>query len=759
MLRFDRYLLARSRALDLSSGNLVELERTSAAPRTCAALFASRGGRTLIDVEPATDGRIEIWEQWTAPRAPRALDEALICFRELVESARLGAPRAFDLAASRTGDREYLRRALAREARVRGWIPIGAELLAAFTRRHRRWPAWLADRSLVVFADMPGLSGDAALALLRLARRDARPHILVRALTDIARRWPLLNVQSPPPTVHEESTKFGKEPPERVSRPGPEAEARARWALLLDTTNGKETMEKTLDLAEVLVAREQAFEAGALVGRLPPVSGPAAERRAEVDRRLLEGTRARASEWEMLDDYVGVLRICQEIEDEQTALARVGAYLRDRLQASTVAFIAREPGGPQVLARVGCDAARLDLAARSIETGIAIPVARDEGPVEAAWPVRHAADVIGALWCRWSAGMPVAQPQAATLLGVAAAAAAPSLRLAIARREAALPAANPVPELIGESAAMVSVREAILRAAASPFPVVIEGESGSGKELAARAIHAHGVRRDKRFRAINCAALVDDLVEAELFGHTRGAFTGASTDRAGLFEDAHGGTLFLDEIAELGSRVQAKLLRTLQEGEVRRLGESAVRRVDVRIVAATNRPLAREVEEGRFRKDLWYRLDVIRVAMPPLRARVDDLPLLTAHVWRTLAERTGSKAMLSPAAVSALALYDWPGNVRELQNVLASLLVSAPRSGLVGASALPAHVARAAAMEQSLTLEDARRQFERRYVRAALARAGGKMVAAARELGLTRQGLTKLMGRLGIDHGIPDNGP
>ncbi len=759
MLRFDRYLLARSRALDLLSGNLVELERTTTStPRTCVTLFTSRNGRTLIDMEPDSDGRIEVWEQWTAQRAPRVLDDSLACFRELVEGARLGAPRAFDLAAARSGDREYLRRVLAREARIRGWVPIGAELLAVFTRRRSRWPAWLDDRSLVVFADMPGLSGDAVLALLRLARRDARPHILVRALTENARRWPFLGVTPPAPTVHEDPAPFGEEQTADDTRPGPQAEARARWALLLDRAADAERTEKTLDLAEVLVKREQPFEAGALLERLPPADGPAAERRARVDRMLIEGAAPKVREWEMLDDYVGVLKICQEIEDEQATLSRVGAYLRERLQASTVAFIAREANGPRVLMRVGCDAARLDLAVRSIETGVAVPVARDEGPVETAWPMRYAADVIGALWCRWSAGMPVAASQAATLLGVAAVAAAPSLRLAIARREAALPAANQVPELVGESAAMVAVREAILRAAASPFPVVIEGESGSGKELAARAIHAHGVRRDKRFRAINCAALVDDLVEAELFGHTRGAFTGASNDRAGLFEDAHGGTLFLDEVAELGAKVQAKLLRTLQEGEVRRLGESSVRRVDVRIVAATNRPLAREVEEGRFRRDLWYRLDVIRVAMPPLRTRVEDLPLLTAHVWRTLAARISSKAMLSPAAVSALALYDWPGNVRELQNVLASLLVSAPRSGLVGASALPAHVARVAAMEQALTLEDARRQFEQRYVRAALARAGGKMVTAARELGLTRQGLTKLMGRLGIEHGIPDNG-
>jgi transcriptional regulator with PAS, ATPase and Fis domain len=304
---------------------------------------------------------------------------------------------------------------------------------------------------------------------------------------------------------------------------------------------------------------------------------------------------------------------------------------------------------------------------------------------------------------------------------------------------------------LGESAAMRRVVELAEKVAASPqTTVLIEGESGSGKELAAKAIHARSSRRDRRFSAINCAALVDDLVEAEFFGHARGAFTGANTERAGVFEDCGGGTLFMDEIAELSPRVQAKLLRVLQEGEVRRIGETIVRKVDVRIVAATNRPLAAEVAAGGFRADLWYRLDVIRITLPPLRDRIEDVPPLATHVWRTLAARTGSRAALSPAAIKALSGYDWPGNVRELQNVLASMLVSAPRAGLVGPSALPAHVARVAARERGASLADARRQFEERYVRAALARAGGRTTRAARELGLSRQGLTKLMSRLGI---------
>jgi two-component system, NtrC family, response regulator AtoC len=344
----------------------------------------------------------------------------------------------------------------------------------------------------------------------------------------------------------------------------------------------------------------------------------------------------------------------------------------------------------------------------------------------------------------------VAMQQASTLLGIAAAAAAPSVRLAIARAQPHSTRPNPVPELVGDSVSMVAVRDALLRAAASPFPVVIEGESGSGKELAARAIHARSVRRERQFCALNCAALVDDLVEAELFGHVRGAFTGAATDRPGVFEDASRGTLFLDEVAELGPRVQAKLLRTLQEGEIRRVGETVVRKVDVRIVAATNRPLGKAVADGAFRADLWYRLDVIRITLPALRERLEDLPALVGHLWRALAARTGSRAALSSGAVAALAAYDWPGNIRELQNVLASMLVSAPRGGLIGASALPAHIARAAAFERGATLADARRQFDERYVRAALARSGGRTATAARDLGLSRQGLCKLIGRLGI---------
>ena len=304
-------------------------------------------------------------------------------------------------------------------------------------------------------------------------------------------------------------------------------------------------------------------------------------------------------------------------------------------------------------------------------------------------------------------------------------------------------------ELLGVTPAMAELRNSVERAAAAPFAVLIDGESGSGKELVARAIHRGGPRRHRAFCTLNCAALPDDLVEAELFGHARGAFTGAACDRAGVFEEAHGGTLFLDEIGELAARAQAKVLRVIQEGELRRVGENVSRRVDVRIVAATNRDLRREVDAGRFRLDLLYRLDVVHITVPPLRDRREDIVVLAEHFWREAAARVGSRATLGSATLAALARYDWPGNVRELQNVLAALAVRSPRRGVIPPSALPAPFGAASAGADS-RLEEARRTFEERFVRAALVRSGGHRGRAAAELGVTRQGLTKLMTRLGI---------
>jgi transcriptional regulator with PAS, ATPase and Fis domain len=271
-----------------------------------------------------------------------------------------------------------------------------------------------------------------------------------------------------------------------------------------------------------------------------------------------------------------------------------------------------------------------------------------------------------------------------------------------------------------------------------------------GKELVARAMHAASARRHGPFVAVNCAALSDELADAELFGHARGAFTGAALDRRGLIEEAHGGTLFLDEVAELSPRAQAKLLRALQEGEIRRVGENVLRSVDVRVVSATNRPLRDEAGAGRFRHDLRFRLDVVRLVVPPLRERRDDIPVLADHFWRLTMHRLRRSARLARSVVDALIVYDWPGNARELQNTIAALAAAGPARGLVTREDVvdvwPTTVPAAA----SLSLAAARRAFETRFVQAAFERRAGRPGLVAQDLGLTRPGLAKLTARLGL---------
>ena len=311
-----------------------------------------------------------------------------------------------------------------------------------------------------------------------------------------------------------------------------------------------------------------------------------------------------------------------------------------------------------------------------------------------------------------------------------------------------------VARLVGESEPMCDLKAKIPRVAASPFPVVIDGESGTGKELIARAIHEEGPRGRAVFVPVNCAVLGDELFESELFGHARGAFTGASQDRKGLLELSSGGTVFLDEVAELTPRAQAKLLRVLQGGEIRRLGENRTQRLDLRVVAATNRPLAAEAASGRFRKDLLYRLNVIGLTAPPLRERGPDIARLTVHCWKDIAAAAGSRASLAPETVAALGALPWPGNVRELQNVLANLSVTGPRYGALGPDALPVAFRRPVAAERRPTLAAARERLERTMVRDALGR-HESVARAAGELGITRQGLSKLMARLQVDRVDP----
>jgi DNA-binding NtrC family response regulator len=450
----------------------------------------------------------------------------------------------------------------------------------------------------------------------------------------------------------------------------------------------------------------------------------------------------------MLDDVVEMFRVCQE-EEPRAALVKVAELLRVRCSAAVVAIVTGGPA-PATIAVPPSPRPVVIAVRRALDAGAAIDLHTRDAATEAAVPLLSAGVVVGAVGCRWVSQPPPDAAEVRRLLQVAAAAAAPCAR-ALHELPSSQVLAPDVRTLVGGSQAMEIVRRSVAQAADAPFPVLIEAESGCGKELAARAIHRSSARKARPFCVVNGAALPDELLEAELFGHARGAFTGAVIERRGMFEEADGGVLFLDEVGELSPRAQAKLLRVLQDGEVRRIGETHVRRVDVRLVTATNRILEAEVQAGRFRRDLFYRLAVIRLRIPPLRDRVDDVPALAAALWMEVSGRVASRAVLAAGTLAALARYDWPGNVRELQNVLAALAVSAPRRGVIGPSALPAAIARAAHAPAVVTLDEARRHFEARFVRAALARAGGHRGRAAADLGLTRQGLAKLIDRLRIE--------
>jgi DNA-binding NtrC family response regulator len=447
------------------------------------------------------------------------------------------------------------------------------------------------------------------------------------------------------------------------------------------------------------------------------------------------------------DRVAELLSVCQAVEDEQAALKSVAEIVRAQVAAVAVGIFSAGTTGPTRQAGVG--AVGPTMAQRCMEVAQPMPPESGGEGVEGAAPVLHLGRIIGAVTCRWTLEGPRGSDEVLRFVRIAAAACAPVLQILLERQS--LPsqdASSGGAELIGTSAAIQEVRRSIARAANAPFTVLIEGESGAGKELVATAIHRAGCRRDKALRALNCAALTEELVDSELFGHAKGAFTGAINERLGIFESADGGTVFLDEVGELSARAQAKLLRTLQEGEIRRIGENFTRPIDARLIAATNRSLTSEAKAGRFRQDLLYRLDVIRITVPPLRERVEDIPLLATRFWREAAERVGSKAVLGQAALAALARYDWPGNVRELQNVLAALAVAVPARGVVPASAMPAAVAHAGKTDARETLDTARRRFEERFVRAALARAAGHRGQTASALGVSRQGLAKLIQRL-----------
>jgi DNA-binding NtrC family response regulator len=323
----------------------------------------------------------------------------------------------------------------------------------------------------------------------------------------------------------------------------------------------------------------------------------------------------------------------------------------------------------------------------------------------------------------------------------------------------ALEGIHRIDNLVAKSAAMAPVLDLVRRAATSDVTVLLSGESGTGKEVVARAIHASGDRRDGRFVAINCAAIPEALLESELFGHVKGAYTGASADRRGLFEEAGGGTLFLDEIADLPLAMQVKLNRVLQERSVRRVGASDERPIDVRVIAATNVDLKARAASGQFREDLFYRLHVFHIALPPLRERREDIPLLAAFLLERHAGRAPRIEGFTAEALSALVRFDWPGNVRQLENVIERALAvsDGPRIELEAlpeevSSVLRPRVTRGS--ESQLTYREvvdlARDRASREYLMALMRELNGNVTEAARRAGMERESLHRLLRRYGV---------
>ena len=312
--------------------------------------------------------------------------------------------------------------------------------------------------------------------------------------------------------------------------------------------------------------------------------------------------------------------------------------------------------------------------------------------------------------------------------------------------------------LLGRSPVMIGLYKEIARVAPTRSTILIVGESGAGKELVARSIHQHSTRSAGSFVAVNCGALTETLLEAELFGHVRGAFTGAVTDRKGLWEEAAGGTLFLDEVGETSPALQVKLLRALQEGEVRRVGASRTTQVDARILAATNRNLEQDVKAGKFREDLFYRLSVVTLRVPALKERRTDIPLLAERFLAMVLDREGHKQLtLSEETIRTLVAYNWPGNVRELESAIEYAVLHA-RGHAIAPEDLPeklqsANVRSAARSPLSALFEDlpALDELERRYLLYILEIAGGNRTRAAEILGIDRRTLYRMIERYGMD--------
>jgi DNA-binding NtrC family response regulator len=314
-------------------------------------------------------------------------------------------------------------------------------------------------------------------------------------------------------------------------------------------------------------------------------------------------------------------------------------------------------------------------------------------------------------------------------------------------------------QMIGKSRPMQEIYILIEKVASTDSTVLITGESGTGKEMAARAVHLQGARRDHPFVSINCAALPENLLESELFGHVRGSFTGAVSDKKGMFELAQKGTLFLDEVGEMSPWTQVKLLRALQERKVRRVGGAEEIPVDVRIIAATNQDLRKRIQEGKFREELYYRLNVISIDMPPLRKRVEDVPLLIAHFLQKYCDKMGKKPKrFTPEVVGLLEGYPWPGNIRELENVIERIVAIEDRE-TVTASCLPLEIV--SPQKKKLDTQELFApgfnltayldELTKKYIQEALALTGGSLQKAAPLLGLSYRTIRYLIGKYDLN--------
>jgi two-component system, NtrC family, nitrogen regulation response regulator NtrX len=311
-----------------------------------------------------------------------------------------------------------------------------------------------------------------------------------------------------------------------------------------------------------------------------------------------------------------------------------------------------------------------------------------------------------------------------------------------------------VPRIIGDSISMKAVRQQLSLMAATNGRVLIFGESGTGKELIAHAIHSMSLRADEAFVEVNCAAIPEELIESELFGHRKGSFTGAQEDKTGKLQKADGGTLFLDEVGDMSLKTQAKVLRALEEQRFEPVGASQSIQVDVRVIAATNKNLEHEIERGNFREDLFYRLNVIPFYVPPLRDRVEDVPLLADHFLKEFTTAYGRKPKeLTPEAYRVLREYSWPGNVRELRNLMERIVIMNPQVR-VDARHIPLNPSRRAVFERPLdrfgSLQEVREAAERDYILKKLEEAQGNVTRTAELLGLERSNLYRKMRSLGI---------